>query len=88
MKIVILYHPESEHGRLVDEYVHDFVARNPDVSLESLSVDVLEGAKMAELYDIMAFPAMLAIRENGELAKAWAGLPLPLMNEVAFFAIS
>ena len=88
MKIVILYHPQSDHGRIVDEYVRDFTRLNPEVSLKSISVDTREGWSMAELYDITAYPAMLSIREGGELAKCWMDLPLPLMNEVAFYAFT
>ena len=88
MKIVILYHPESDHSRVIEEYVHEFVHRNPEISLEAVSVDTREGANTAARYDIVAYPSMLAIRENGELAKAWDGLPLPLMNEVAYFAFA
>ena len=88
MKISILYHPHSDHSRLVEEYVHEFTHRNPEVSLEAVSVDTHAGATMADVYDIVAYPSMLAIRENGELAKAWQDLPLPLMNDVAYFAFS
>ncbi len=88
MKIVVLYHPQSDHSRIIEEYVHDFTKRNPEVSLEAISVDTSDGANMATTYDVVLYPTMIAVRENGELAQAWQGLPLPLMNEVAFFAFS
>lgn len=88
MKIVILYHPASDHSRTVEEYVHEFTRRNPEVSLEGVSVDTRPGAQMATLYDIVAYPCMVALRQDGSLAKAWQGLPLPLMNEVAYFTFS
>lgn len=88
MKIIILYHPNSDHGRTIDEYVHEFVARNPEVSLEATSVDTREGANIATLYGVMQYPSMLALRDDGSVAKSWEGLPLPLMNEVAYFTIA
>ena len=88
MRITILYHPASDHSRLVEEYVHDFTKLNPEVSLEAVSVDTREGARLAELYDITSYPTMMAIREGGELAKVWEGLPLPLMNDVAYFTFT
>jgi hypothetical protein len=88
MKIVILYHPQSDHSRVVEEYVHEFVIRNPEMSIEAISVDTREGATAAEVYDVVQYPSMLALRESGELVKDWQGLPLPLMNDVAFFALS
>lgn len=88
MKIIILYHPQSDHSRTIEEYVHDFAGRNPEVPLEAISVDTRDGANMATTYDVAVYPSMLAMRENGELAQLWQGLPLPLMNEVAYFALS
>ncbi len=86
MKIVILYHPKSEQARAVDEYVREFGFRNPDVSLELKSVDEKNGAQFAELYGIVSYPAMLAVGDDGQMAKLWDGEHLPLMNEVAYFA--
>ncbi len=88
MKIVILYHPNSEHGRTIDDYVHEFGMRNPEVSFDALSVDTRAGANVATLYGVMQYPCMLALREDGSVAKDWQGLPLPLMNEVAYFTMS
>ena len=88
MKIVILYKPNSDHGRVVEEYLHEFAARNPEVSFNALSVETREGANTATLYDVMQYPSMLALREDGSIAKSWQGLPLPLMNDVAYFTIA
>jgi hypothetical protein len=86
MKIIMLYHPASEHARVVEEYIHDFTKRNPEVGVELLSVDTQDGARKAEIYDITSYPSLLALRDNGELLQSWVGLPLPLMNEVAYFS--
>ena len=88
MKIVILYKPNSDHGRVVEEYLHEFAVRNPEVSFNALSVETREGANTATLYDVMQYPSMLALRQDGSVAKSWQGLPLPLMNEVAYFTIA
>jgi hypothetical protein len=88
MKIVILYKPNSDHGRVVEEYLHEFAVRNPEVSFNALSVETREGANTATLYDVMQYPSMLALRQDGSIAKSWQGLPLPLMNDVAYFTIA
>ena len=84
MKLLILYRPNSEHERDVESFARDF-GRQHDVGnkLELLSVNTREGVAMANLYDIMMYPAILALADNGSVLNAWAGLPLPLMNEVA-----
>lgn len=88
MKIIVLYRPASDHGRVVEEYLHDFTRNNPEIEMQILSVDTPDGAHAAELYDITAYPTLLAVRGDGELVTTWAGLPLPLMNEVAYYAFS
>ncbi len=84
MKLVIIYRPASDHGRTVEEYVHDFTRLNPEVNLETLSIDTRAGADRAALYGVMAYPTVLALRDSGELVQSWEGLPLPLMNDVAY----
>jgi hypothetical protein len=82
MKLVMLYRPDSEFARTVETYVHDF-ERSKREEIQLISLDTREGADLAELYDIVQYPALLARRDNGELLKAWQGPYLPLMNEVA-----
>ena len=82
MKVVILYHPNSEFARTVEEYAHDFEKR-VGRAIELLSLETRDGAAMASLYDVLTYPAILTIREDGQLMKNWEGTELPLMNEVA-----
>lgn len=86
MKVVILYRPDSEFARAVETFIHDFKARNPGVHVDVLNVDSREGIALASLYDIMRYPAILAMAHDGSLLKYWEGSELPLMNEVASYA--
>jgi hypothetical protein len=89
VKLLILYRPNSEHAREVETFVHEFQRRH-DVGkkIELLSVDTREGVAEASLYDILAFPAILALADNGSVLNTWVGMPLPLMNDVAGHAYS
>lgn len=82
MKVAILYRPNSEYARSVETYARDF-ERQRGKSLELVSLDSVQGADMARLYDITNYPAVLALRDNGEMLNIWQGEQLPLMNEVA-----
>lgn len=86
MKVVILYRPNSEHGRVVEEYVRDFEARTSVKQLEVLSIDTREGSATASLYDVMQYPAILVIQNDGYLQRSWQGETLPLMDELAAYA--
>lgn len=84
MKIVALYHPSSEWARDVETYAHD-IERTQGVQVELVSLETRDGAAMASLYDVMHFPAVMVIKEDGQMQQLWQGEQLPLMNEVAGF---
>lgn len=86
MKVVVVYRPASEHGRSVEEFLHEFQRLHPSVKVETKDLETEEGARAAELYDIVAPPAILALRDDGSVLQLWSGENLPLMNEVAAYA--
>jgi 3-deoxy-D-manno-octulosonic acid (KDO) 8-phosphate synthase len=86
MRILILYRPNSEHGRLIEEFIHDFQSRHESTHLEVLSIDTREGNAIATLYDVMQYPAILVTQNDGSVQKAWQGDSLPLMDEIAAYA--
>lgn len=86
MKVVIIYRPNSEHGRMVEAFVRDYQMQHQDGRLEVLDVDSRDGSATASLYDIMQHPAILILRDDGSVAKSWEGDMLPLMDEVASYS--
>lgn len=86
MKVLILYRPNSEHGRQIEEFIHEYQARHQPDHLEVLSLDTREGSATATLYDIMQYPAILVLQTDGNVQKVWEGDQLPLMDEVAAYA--
>lgn len=82
MKAFILYHPQSESARKVEEYIRDFERRGTQ-TIERMSLDTKEGSDKARLYDIVQYPALVVVRDDGQLMKMWQGEQLPLMDEVA-----
>jgi hypothetical protein len=83
MKVLVLYRPNSEHSRLIDEFIHEFQSRNQNSRLEVVNVDSRDGSATASLYDIMSYPAILVLQGDGYLQKSWEGDDLPLVDEVA-----
>lgn len=67
---------------MVEEYIRDFERRHGAV-IEPLSLDTVEGAEKANLYGIVQYPVLLAVRDDGQLLRDWQGTNLPLMDEVA-----
>ena len=90
MKVLILYRPDSEYSRDVETFAEDLQRQHgmPSSRLELLSVNTRDGASTASLYDVMAYPSILVLADDGSLVNSWIGLPLPLMDEVMGYAFS
>lgn len=87
MKVIVLYRPNSEHSRQVEEYVADFERFHPGEAIETLNVDSIDGSHQAELYGVMEYPAIVAKADDGSMQQKWQGLDkLPLMNDLAYYA--
>jgi hypothetical protein len=85
MNLLILYRPNSEHGRLIEEFIHEFKSRHYTDRMEVVDIDTREGIATATLYDVVQYPAILVMQNDGSIQKMWQGPELPLMDEVASY---
>jgi hypothetical protein len=83
MKALILYRPRSEHARSVEEFSQNFERNYPESPMSLLDIDSIEGTHLIELYDILEFPSVLVLADDGSLINSWVGEPLPLIDDVA-----
>lgn len=86
MKILVLYRPNSEHARQVEDFVREFQQGHHGPRLEVVDIDSRDGSATASLYDVMRYPAILVVQTDGYLQKSWAGDQLPLLDDVAAYA--
>jgi hypothetical protein len=84
MKVVILFHPESDYERTVIDYTRDFL-NTTGQKLDQVSLDTVEGADMARLYDVKRYPAIIALTNDGQLLQMWQDEMLPTINEVSAY---
>lgn len=84
MKVVVLYHPNSEQDGIIQDFAHDY-ERFKSKKLGLISLETLEGADYARLYGITRYPAFLAISDSGTLQRLWQGYPIPLMDELDYY---
>ena len=75
MKVLVLYRPNSEHGRSVESFIRDFKYQHEAnaSALDVLDVDSRDGVATASLYDIMQYPAVLVLADDGQLLKSSPG---------------
>lgn len=80
----MVYKYESDHAREVLDYVRDF-ARQTGHTLEEVDPDTAGGAAFCRTYDVVEYPTMLALSDDGRLQNMWRGRPLPTISEVSFY---
>ncbi|MES2876387.1 MAG: hypothetical protein V4678_02850 [Patescibacteria group bacterium] len=84
MKVIIVYRSASEYGRAVEEYLRDF-SRRTSGTIETLDPDSLEGASLCRTYDIVEYPTVVALSDDGQMQSSWRGLPLPTISELSYY---
>jgi hypothetical protein len=85
MKVVVLYRPDSEHSRLVEEFIHEYQSRVGESRFEIVNVDSRDGIATASLYDVVQYPAIVVMQDDGYMHKLWQGT-VPMISEVASYA--
>lgn len=85
MKVAVVYRSESEHAREVEDYLRDFRSRTGR-ELETIDPDSRDGGSMCRVYDIVEYPTIVAIADDGQVQNSWRGLPLPTISEVSYYA--
>ena len=90
MKVLVLYRPNSELARRVEEFIRDLQTRHnvDERHVQILDFDSREGSATASLYDVMAQPSIVVIGDDGGFIKSWQGTELPLLEEVAGYVLS
>ncbi len=85
MRVFVVYKYESDHARMVLDFLRD-IKRQTGYELEEVSPDTAEGAHLCRLYDVVEYPTIVAVDGNGGLQSLWRGLPLPTISEVGYYA--
>ncbi|OGL32985.1 hypothetical protein A3F64_03015 [Candidatus Saccharibacteria bacterium RIFCSPHIGHO2_12_FULL_42_8] len=85
MKAYVVYKVESDHARPVIDFLRDFEKRTGK-KVNEVDPESPSGSAFCETYDIMAYPTIIATDDNGVLQNEWRGLPLPLIDEVSYYA--
>ncbi len=85
MKVVVVYKPDSEYARAVTDWLRDF-ERQTGKKLEEIDPDSRSGASLCRSYDVVEYPTLLALDDNGQLQNMWRGTMLPTISEVSYYA--
>lgn len=84
MRTIIIYKEASDHAREVNDYLRDF-ERQTGKKLETLNPESREGEGFCRTYDIVEYPTLIALDNQGVMQQLWRGRPLPQISEVSYY---
>jgi hypothetical protein len=84
VRVVVIYKSESDHAREVMDYLRDFT-RQTGHTLKTMEPDTPEGISFCTTYDIVEYPTVIALSDDGSMQNMWRGRPLPTISEVSFY---
>lgn len=85
MKTYIVYKIESDHYRTVVDYLRDF-ERQTGKKLESIDPETRDGSGFCRTYDVVEYPTIIALDDNGVLQNVWRGTNFPTISELSYYA--
>lgn len=85
MRVVCLYKRETDYGREVEDYLNDLSRMATKTEVEVQDPETIEGEMIARARDVVRYPAFLALDGNGSVVQEWIGLPLPPLDEMAYY---
>ncbi len=86
MRVVMVWRDNTDYARSVTSWLEDF-RRRTGRELESMNPDTREGDSFVRIYDIVQYPTMIALSDDGREQKRWVGATLPMIDEVNFYTL-
>lgn len=84
MRVVCVYRDKQDYTRSVEEWIEN-LRRQTGREIETMDPDRNPG--FCETYDIVEYPTILALGNDGSIRAIWSGRNLPLMNDVLYYMI-
>ena len=84
MRVICIFRDSQDYTRSVTDWLEDF-RRQTGREIETMNPD--ENTSFCETYDIVEYPTIMALGDNGEVMSMWRGRNLPLINEVLYYMI-
>lgn len=82
MRAVIVTKEGRDYSRKVDEWLEDF-ERTTGKTLERIDPD--RETAFCENYDVVEYPTIMILGDDGSVRESWRGEMLPTKNEVLYY---
>ena len=87
MRVAIIWREESDYARSVIEWMHELEHRTGR-TIESYEPDSPEGESICRAYDVLEYPTILALNDDGKILQEWRGTMLPKIDDVNYYLIA
>ena len=85
MRVVCVWRRESDYGRMMEEWLTEFEQRT-GVEVENVNPDDRDGSGFCQAYDVVEYPTLLALDDDGAVLEMWKGRELPTFDQVGYWA--
>lgn len=87
MKTVIYTRDGRDYSRAVIEFAEMFERKYPGHTIETKNPDSREAASLMGMLGVDRYPAIVVTRDDDVVVQMWQGEPMPLLDEVAAYAL-
>lgn len=84
MRTVVVTKENMDYSRSVTTFLGDF-QRQTGRELEVINPDSLDGGSFCRTYDIVEYPTVIALSDDGRVQNMWSGNSLPTISEVSYY---
>ena len=84
MRVICIYRDNQDYTRSVTDWIEN-VRRQTGHEVESMNPD--ENVEFCRTYDIVEYPTIIALDNQGSVLNLWRGRSLPLIDEVLYYII-
>lgn len=87
MKTVVFSRDGRDYSRGVTEFVEMFSRKYPGQSIDIKNPDLRDNSTILTALGVTQYPAVVVMTDDERATQLWQGEPLPLIDEVAAFAL-
>ena len=84
MRVVVVFKDDTDYARGVETFLTDF-SRQTGHEVETLDPETTEGELFCRAYDVVEYPTVVAISNDGQVQNMWRGRELPTISEVSYY---
>ncbi len=81
----MIYRDGEDYTRAVTDFLHDFGRATGGYKIEEVNPDTKDGDSLARTYDIVEYPTLIALTNDGVMQEMWRGTRFPLISELTYY---